>query len=74
MCQEACYLRRLADLASLADWHCSCLCFELIPSVTEKSVIFMKELSFLQTAPTDDAFFLTGIGMKRVRVAGPVLG
>ena len=29
----------------------------LIPSVTEKSVIFIKELSFPQTAPTDDAFF-----------------
>ena len=57
MCQEACYLRRLAGLASLADWRCSFLCSESIPSVTEKSVIFMKELSFPQTAPTDDAFF-----------------
>ena len=28
-----------------------------MPSVTEKSVIFIKELSFPQTAPTDDAFF-----------------
>ena len=34
-----------------------CLCSLLIPSVTEKSVIFMKELSFPQTAPTNDAFF-----------------
>ena len=39
------------------DWRCSCLCSGLIPSVTEKSVIFVKELSFPQTAPTDDAFF-----------------
>ena len=50
-------MRRLADHASLADWRCSYLCSELIPSVTEKSVIFVKELSFPQTAPTDDAFF-----------------
>ena len=33
------------------------MCSGLIPSVTEKSVIFVKELSFPQTAPTDDAFF-----------------
>ena len=29
----------------------------LIPSVTERSASFVKELSFPQTAPTDDAFF-----------------
>ena len=29
---------------------------ELIPSVTERSALFVKELSFPQTAPTDDAF------------------
>ena len=57
MCQEVCCLRRLADPASLTDWRCCCLCSELIPSVTEKLVIFVKELSFPQTAPTDDAFF-----------------
>ena len=57
MCQEACYLRRLVGPASSADWRCSCLCSESIPSVTEKLVIFMKELSFPQTAPTDDDFF-----------------
>ena len=57
MCQEVCCLRRLGDLAFLADWCCSCLCSGLILSVTEKSVIFVKELSFPQTAPTDDAFF-----------------
>ena len=39
------------------DWHCFCLCSGLIPTVTEKSVIFVKELSFPQTAPTNDAFF-----------------
>ena len=74
MCQEACCPRRLADPASLADWRCSCLCSELIPSVIEKSVIFIKELSFPQTSPTDDAFFSIGTGLERVRVAGPVLG
>ena len=45
------------DPASLEDWHCSCLCSEFIPSVTERSTLFVKELSFPQTAPTDDAFF-----------------
>ena len=50
-------MRRLADPASLVDWHCSCLFSGLIPSVTEKSIIFVQELSFAQTAPTDDAFF-----------------
>ena len=29
----------------------------LIPSVTERSALFVKELSFPQTALTDDAFF-----------------
>ena len=50
-------LRRLAGPASLEDWGCSCLCSELIPSVTEISALFVKELLFPQTAPTDDAFF-----------------
>ena len=70
---------RLAGLASLEDWRCSCLCFELIPSVIERSALFVKELSFPQTAPTNDALFnrnwagacwgrWAGIGT----VAGPV--
>ena len=42
---------------SLVDWRCSCSCSELIPLVTEKSIIFVKELSFPQTVQTDDAFF-----------------
>ena len=50
-------LRRLAGLASLEDGRCSYLCSELIPSVAERSALFIKELSFPQTAPTDDAFF-----------------
>ena len=33
------------------------MCFELIPSVTERSTLFVKELSFPQTSPNDDAFF-----------------
>ena len=33
------------------------MCSEFIPSVTERSTLFVKELSFPQTAPTDDAFF-----------------
>ena len=55
--QEVCCPHRLVDPTSLADWRCSCLCSKLIPSVTEKSVIFIKELSFPQTGPTNDAFF-----------------
>ena len=32
--------------------------------------MFIKELSFPQTAPTDDAFFSTGTGLECVGVAG----
>ena len=49
--------RRLAGPASFEDWRCFYLYFELIPSVTERSTLFVKELSFPQMAPTDDAFF-----------------
>ena len=49
--REVGYLHCLAGLASLGDWGGSFLCSELIPSVTEKSVLFVKELSFPQTAP-----------------------
>ena len=61
---------RPMDPASLVDWRYSCLCPELIPSVTEKSIIFVQELSFPQTAPTDDAFFQPGTGLERVGVVG----
>ena len=57
MSQEVCCLRRLADPTFLVDWCCSYLYSGLILSVTEKLVIFVKELSFPQTAPTDEAFF-----------------
>ena len=43
--------RRLVGLASLEDWRFSYLCSELIPSVAERSTLFVKELSFPQTAP-----------------------
>ena len=65
---EACHLHLRVDLASLE--RCSCLCSESIPSVTEQSVMFVKELSFPQTTPTDDALFSTGTGLERVGVAG----
>ena len=65
-------LRRLAGPASLVDWRCSCWCSGLIPSVTERSDLFVKELSFPQTAPTDDAFF-NRTGLERVAIAGPEL-
>ena len=48
--QGVCYLRRLAGLESLGDWRGSGLCYESIPSVIERSVLFVKELSFPQTA------------------------
>ena len=67
------YLRRLAGPASLEDRRCSCLCSELIPSVTERSTLFVNELSFPQTAPTDDAFF-NRTGLEGVGVVGPELG
>ena len=73
MRQEVGYLRRLAGPTSLEDCRCSCLCFELIPSVTERSALFVKELSFPQMAPTDDAFF-NRTGLERVGVVGPELG
>ena len=56
LAQEAYCPRRLVDPAS--SERGSCLCSESISSVTEKSVMFMQELSFPQTAPTDDAFFI----------------
>ena len=49
------------------------MCSELIPSVTERSALFLKELSFPQTAPTDDAFF-NRTGLERVGVVGPEFG
>ena len=67
MCREVGYLHCLVGPASLDDWRCSCLCSELIPSVTEKLVIFIKELLFPQTAPTRT-------GLECVGVVGPDLG
>ena len=69
-CREVDYLRRLVGPTSLEDWRCSYLCSELIPSVTERSDLFVKELSFPQTAPTDDAFF-NRTGLEHVGVVGP---
>ena len=47
--------------------------FELIPSVTDISALFVKELSFPQTAPTDDAFFNRNwAGACLNRWAGPL--
>ena len=73
--QEAYCPHRLVDPASLVDWRYSCLCSELISSVTEKSVIFVQELSFPQMAPTYDAFFFNRnwAGACGGRWAGPRL-
>ena len=49
--QEVGYLRCLAGLAFLGNWRGSYLCSELIPSVTKRSTLFVKELSFPQMAP-----------------------
>ena len=45
---EVGYLGCLAGVACLGDWRGSCLCSESIPSVTEteRSALFVKELSF----------------------------
>ena len=48
---------RLASLTSWEDWRGSYLYSKLLSSVTERSTLFLKELSFSQTTPTDDAFF-----------------
>ena len=69
-CREVGCLFRLVDPASLEDWRYFCLCSELISSITEISVLFVKKLSFPQTVPTDDAFF-NRTGLKRVGVIGP---
>ena len=72
--QEVSYLRRLAGPASLEDWRCSCLCPELIPLVTKRSALFVKELSFPHTTPTDDVFFSTETGLERIGGVRPELG
>ena len=41
----------------------------MIPSVIERSILFVKELSFPQTTPTADAFF-NRTGLERVEVVG----
>ena len=41
----------------MGDWRGSCLYSELIPSVTERLALFVKEMLFPQTAPTNDVFF-----------------
>ena len=65
--QEVGYLCCLAGLAFLGDWRDSCLCSGLIPSVTERSALFVKE----RRHQTDDAFS-TIIGLECVGFAGPV--
>ena len=45
----------------------------MIPSITERSVLFVKELSFPQTVPTIDAFS-NRTGLERVGVVGPEPG
>ena len=73
MCREINCLRRLVGPAFLGDWRYSCLCSELILSVTERSFLFVKELSFPQTAPTNDAFF-NRTKLEHVGVVGPEPG
>ena len=49
------------------------MCSELIPSITKRLVLFVKELLFPQMAPTDDAFF-NRTGLECVGVVGPEPG
>ena len=73
MClREVGYPPHLAGLALWEDWRGSYLYSELIPSVTERSTLIVKEFSFPQTAPTDDVFS-TGTGLERVEIVGPEL-
>ena len=67
--QEVGYLHCLAGLAFLGDWRGSCLCSELIPLVTERSSLFVKELSFHRRRQTDDAFS-TETGLKHAGLVG----
>ena len=47
------------------------LVFRVDTISAERSALFVKEMSFPQTAPTDDVFFfLTGTGLERVGVTG----
>ena len=64
-------LRCLVGLAFFGDWRGSCLCSELIPSVTEKSALFVKNCRSHRRRQTDDAFS-TVTGLKRAGMAGPV--
>ena len=68
--REVGYPPHQAGLALWKDWRDSCLCSELIPSVTERSTLFVKELSFPQTAPTDDAFFQLELGWSVLESLG----
>ena len=70
--REVGYPPHLAGLASWEDWRGFCLYSEFILSVTKISALFVKELSFPQTAPTDDAFSI-GTWLERAGIAGPVL-
>ena len=49
------------------------LVFRVDTISAEKSALFVKELSFPQTAPTDDAFF-NRTGLERIGVVGSELG
>ena len=42
-----------------------------MPSITERSALFVKELSFLRRRQTDDAFS-TGTGLELARIARPI--
>ena len=50
--REVGYPPHQVALAFWKDWRGFCLCSHLIPSVTERSALFVKELSFPQTALT----------------------
>ena len=72
MClREVGYLCRLAGLASLGDWRDSYLCSKSIPSVTERSALFVKELRSHRRSQTNDAFS-TETGLELARIAVPV--
>ena len=70
--REVGYPPHQAGLASWEDWRCSCLCSELIPSVAERSALFVKELSSHRRRQLMMPFS-TRTGLERVGIAGPEL-
>ena len=69
--REVGYPPHLAGLASWEDWRDSCLYSELIPLVTERSSLIVKELLSRRKCQMMMPFS-TETGLERVEIVGPV--